>query len=136
MRVGGRLQVAVGTYQDSSNHIQGLLVTESGGVWSASEANLSGVSPNSNPIVSLDSVSCTSAGDCSAVGSYADSTTFNQGLLLTQTNGVWSAAKANISALSPATNPAASVNSVSCTSAGDCSAVGSYHDSSGTQGFS
>src|SRR5207248_2075359 len=79
------------------------------------------------------SVSCSSAGNCSAVGDYRDSSSNTQGLLLTQTGGVWSAAaKADVSALSPATNPFVVLSSVSCASAGNCSAVGYYIDGSST----
>jgi hypothetical protein len=54
-------------------------------------------------------------------------------LLLTQTGGSWSAAKADVSALNNTTNPNVVANSVSCASAGNCSAVGSYTDSSGNR---
>jgi PASTA domain-containing protein/List-Bact-rpt repeat protein len=83
--------------------------------------------------VNLNAVSCASAGDCSAVGTYVDSSGNTAGLLLTETAGSWAA---GIAAVLPAnaaagTNSAVSIGSVSCSSAGDCSAVGSYVDSSG-----
>src|ERR1700745_3950560 len=46
----------------------------------------------SNPVVNLPSVSCASAGNCTAVGNYTDNSGNSaQGLLLTQTAGTWAA---------------------------------------------
>jgi hypothetical protein len=78
-------------------------------------------------------VSCASAGNCTAVGSYDDSSGHQQGLLWTETSGTWAA---GVEASLPAnanTTPAglSSVSSVSCASAGTCTAVGEYIDSSG-----
>jgi hypothetical protein len=76
-------------------------------------------------------VSCGSAGNCAAVGSYVDSSGNVQGLLLTGTSGTWAA---GVEASLPANadkDPKANLNSVSCASAGNCTAVGEYDDSSG-----
>src|SRR5580658_4934366 len=43
----------------------------------------------SNPLVDLESVSCVSVGNCTAVGSYLDDSGEAQGLLLTETSRVW-----------------------------------------------
>src|SRR5207244_1069792 len=82
---------AVGTYFDSSNHREGLLLSEIAGTWAtAVEATLPAKpGSNQNPLVSLNSVSCASAGDCSAVGDYADNSSHGQGLLLSETAGTW-----------------------------------------------
>src|SRR5207244_10015272 len=39
--------------------------------------------------VTLNSVSCASAGNCSAAGTYFDSSSHAQGLLLSETAGTW-----------------------------------------------
>src|SRR5947209_5643317 len=84
-----------------------------------------------DPGVALSSVSCPAAGDCSAVGSYLDSSGNRQGLLLTESAGTWTT---GVEALLPAdagSNPGGGPISVSCAAAGYCSAVGNYVDSSG-----
>src|SRR5436305_8015324 len=43
----------------------------------------------SSPGVFLASVSCRSAGNCSAVGTYIDASLHFQGLLLTESGGAW-----------------------------------------------
>src|SRR5437763_3115802 len=122
---------AVGEYHDSAGHYQGLLLTESAGTWAAGiEATLP-AGARANPGVSLSSVSCPSAGNCSAVGNYYDSAGQRQGLLLTESAGTWATAVEATLPAGVATNPDVSINSVSCPSAGNCSAVGNYYDSAG-----
>ena len=77
-------------------------------------------------------MSCASAGDCSTVGFYTDSSG-QQGLLLGESGGTWSAgAKATLPA-SAGSSPYVNLLSVSCAAAGECSTVGNYFDSSGAQ---
>ncbi len=123
---------AVGNYWDGSNHYQGLLLSQSGGTWSAGiKAPLPG-DAGSDPGVHLPSVSCASAGECSAVGYYVDSSGHQQGLLLSESGGAWSAVEAPLPS-GAGSSPDVSLTSVSCASAGNCSAVGDYVDSSGHQ---
>ncbi len=122
---------AVGSYGDSSGHEQGLLLTETWGTWATGvEASLP-ANAGTNPFASPGSVSCASAGNCTAVGEYEDSSGHQQGLLWTETSGTWAT---GVEAPLPAnadTNGLANVASVSCASAGNCTAVGEYEDSSG-----
>ncbi len=121
----------VGYYTDSSGHRQGLLLSETSGTWAAGvEASLP-ANARTNPNASLERVSCASAGNCTAVGGYTDSSGHRQGLLLSETSGTWAA---GVEASLPAnarTNPNASLSSVSCAASGNCTAVGEYEDSSG-----
>ena len=84
----------------------------------------------STPFVNLRSVSCASAGNCSAVGYYNDSSGHRHGLLLTETAGMWTRGLEPGLPANAGANPDAGLSSVSCASAGNCSAVGSYVDSS------
>jgi hypothetical protein len=129
---------AVGTYADSSGQQQGLLLTETGGVWAPGvEATLPANAGSPSAFVpsgvGLGSVSCASAGNCSAVGTYPDSSGHGQGLLVTETNGSWSAAVEATLPANAASDANVSLDSVSCVSAGNCSAVGTYVDTSGVQ---
>ena len=127
---------AVGTYTDSSGHREGVLLSETAGVWATGvEAQLS-ANAASNPMVILNSVSCPSAGNCTAVGHYLDSSGKLQGLLLTETAGVWATGVEASLPSNAGTVPNVVLNSVSCPSAGNCAAAGQYTDSSfHTQGL-
>ena len=121
---------AVGTYFDSSIHAQGLLLSESSGTWATGVEATLPANAGTNPNVRLKSVSCASPGNCTAVGSYADSSTNRQGLLLSQTSGTWAT---GVEATLPANagpSPAVELRSVSCPSVGTCTATGHYTDSS------
>ncbi len=129
---------AVGSYLDNSGATQGLLLTETAGMWATGvEAVLPASAATSKQDVSLYSVSCSSAGNCSAVGSYLDNSGATQGLLLTETAGTWATGVEAVLPANAATSKQdVSLYPVSCSSAGNCSAVGSYTDSSGaTQGL-
>ena len=120
---------AVGRYTDSSGNQQGLLLTQTRGTWRAVKAPLP-AGAAARPDVSVNSVSCASARTCTAVGSYADSSRNQQGLLLTRTAGTWRAVKAPLPA-GAAAHSFVTLSSVSCASAGTCTAVGGYASSSG-----
>jgi hypothetical protein len=124
---------AVGWYVDSSGHQQGQLLTESGTSWTATKAPLP-ADAAADPAVSMTSVSCAAAATCAATGSYTDSSSSQQGLLLTWDGTSWTAAKAPLPADASATGPAATITSVSCASATTCAATGSYIDSSSFKG--
>jgi hypothetical protein len=132
---------AVGDYRDGARKEQGLLLSESAGVWGTGvEMSLpANASSEPGPSVRLNRLSCPSAGNCTAVGTYADISGNLRGFLVSETAGTWSAAPmmpslpANVAA-----NPEepTSMGGVSCTSAGNCMAVGDYTDSSGDlEGF-
>jgi hypothetical protein len=76
------------------------------------------------------SVSCGSAGNCSAGGGYSDASSHQQGFVVNQTNGIWGKAieVPGLAALN--VGPGAYVVAVSCGAAGRCSAVGEYTDAS------
>src|SRR2546430_292900 len=124
---------AAGSYNDSSGNQQGLVLTETAGTWAmGAEASLP-ASAASSPNVSLRSVSCAPAGNCSAVGDYADSSSHRRGLLLTETAGIWTmGVKASLPA-NTGSNPGVRLDSVSCASVANCSAVGAYDDSVGSR---
>ncbi len=84
----------------------------------------------------VTSVSCPSAGNCVAGGSYTNRTGHSQAFVASERHGVWG--KAIEVPGSGALNKGgdAAVNSVSCPSAGECAAGGGYVGRSGTgQGF-
>ena len=119
---------AIGTYDDSSGNQQGVLLTETDGSWSAGVEAVLPPDAATSQFVQWGGLSCASAGNCAAVGLYSPvGHPFGGGLMLTETNGSWSA---GVAAVSPAPDSNAELNSVSCGSAGNCVAVGTYDDSS------
>jgi len=116
--------VAGGSYTDSSGNTQGLLLTWSGGSWTAAEAPV----PNdaaSNPWAQIEGLSCPTTTQCVAVGSYGSQDA--EGLLWTWSAGSWTVA--NLPALPGGANDSDSnLYGVSCPSASQCVAVGYYND--------
>jgi hypothetical protein len=119
---------AVGSYYDSAGVFEGLLLTEKAGHWAAGVEAVAPANKSFDPWVNLASVSCASAGNCTAVGSYINSSEGSSGLLLTETAGRWGA---GVEAVLPADDvypedDNVQIYSVSCASAGNCIAVGNY----------
>ena len=72
-----------------------------------------------------NSISCASAGNCVAVGSY-DPNTGNVALLETEINGTWASVTPPLPANADTTTPDSYLDQVSCSSPGNCAAVGYY----------
>ena len=138
--------MVVGSYLNSHARVQGLLEVERWGNWSgvsqqAIGSDLPGNAAAEIPtagqpalVVTLDSVSCATGGQCVAAGTYIDNSTPNghqQGLLVTgdePTIGspwTFSGTEATLPA-DAVTNPEVSLSSISCPSVGACEAVGTY----------
>jgi hypothetical protein len=121
---------AVGTYHDGSGHTQGLLWSESSGTWASAVRAVPPGNAQTDPEVSLSAVSCSSPGNCAAVGSYIDNAGHRQGLLLDESSGAWATGLEVVLPGTPLANPSVGLSSVSCPANGDCTAVGDYEDSS------
>ena len=130
---------AIGYYRDSTENEQGFLLSESAGVWGTGVEVSLPANASSGPSVRLNQLSCPSAGNCTAVGNYADIAGNGRGFLVSETAGTWSAAPVAPSLpANAASNPEdrMRMGGVSCALAGNCVAVGDYTDSSGnTEGF-
>jgi hypothetical protein len=131
--------VAVGHYGPSTNGQMGLLLTDSGGSWTAAEAPLTANGANGGE-GEVPSVSCGAVSQCVAVGAYYDNSGsgYEQGLLLTNSEGSWSAASAPLPANAQTaygTYTQGLVSGVSCPSAAQCVAVGNYVANSGSGGL-
>ena len=121
---------AGGAYTDSSGHSQAFVVDETGGVWGTAEEVPGTAALNQGGFAQLKSVSCGSAGTCSAGGSYSDSFGHDQAFVVNRTHGIWSTAEPVHGPAIFSRHRSAVIFSVSCASAGSCSAGGSYSDSS------
>jgi hypothetical protein len=109
-----------GGYFDGSG-AQAFVISEVNGTW-APAREVAG-SLNSNGDASVTSVSCASARNCSAGGTY-DYGGYNAAFVVSEKNGVWGQA-INVPGLRKVARDAY-FSSVSCPSAGNCAAGGSY----------
>ena len=118
---------AVGFYQTSAGD-RNFVVTELAGVW---EAGVALNAPTAEPS-RLESVACTSVGNCIAVGDYNVGASIEADVIQ-EKGGIWSVGT-EVQLPSNAVSTAsqiAGMNSVACSSLGNCIAVGDYvYDSS------
>lgn len=125
--------VAVGSYVDDLDETEMMAMSQSGGSWS-NGVELTPPSTASNPANPyLTGVSCPSAGNCMAVGSYADASGSPQAMAVPESAGTWQQAVEVAAPAGAGAYPYAFLNGVSCTSIGTCAAVGYYEDNSGYQ---
>jgi len=131
---------AAGAAQNAVSQVgaKAAVVESSSGVWAGAQAiTLPGdhVAPNGSDGFSdaLLSVTCWQVGDCVAVGQYGVSKNFGlifgqhtvpTPMVATETNGTWASAVAI--SLPTAVDTEGTLSSVSCPSAGNCTAVGNY----------
>ena len=105
---------------------QAFVVNEIDGIWHKA-IKVPGIAAlNQGGVAVIESVSCASAGNCSAGGDYTDRSFHQQAFVVGQVNGTWHTAIEVPG--TPALNQGgyAAITSVPCTSAGDCSAGGYY----------
>ena len=116
--------------------VQAFVVNETGGTWGTAQEVPGTAALNGGGYATVNSVSCTSAGNCTAGGSYTTSTPVTQAFIADETSGTWGKARAVPGSAALNKRGLAQINSVSCTSAGDCTAAGFYLDVSfNTQAF-
>jgi len=122
---------AGGTYSDSGSTSQAFVVTQANGIWGTAKEVPGTAALNVGGYATVNSVSCATAGNCSAGGNYQGGTTGEQAFVVTQTNGTWGKAEEVPGTATLNTGGNAAVNSVSCPSAGNCTAAGYYFGSGG-----
>jgi hypothetical protein len=127
---------AGGWYTQSSGNQQAFVITQTGSTWGTAKEVPGTAALNQTGFAVVNSVSCTSPGNCTAGGEYNDSSDRGQAFTVTQTGGTWAKAKKvpGTGALNQGGGAGvngAAVTSVSCRSAGNCSAGGQYKDSAG-----
>jgi Big-like domain-containing protein len=125
---------AVGFYAPSANHGQAFTATMANGKWGPAVVVPGSASLNKGGFAQLNSVSCPTAGNCSAGGSYTASNASTQPMVVTEKNGTWGAAIAVPGSATLNTGKNMSVTHVSCVAPGTCSAAGGFHASNHSQG--
>jgi hypothetical protein len=123
---------AGGYYRDSKGNQQAFVVSQSGGRWGRAEEVPGTAKLNVGGLAMVSSISCPSAGNCAAGGTYQ---TYNppgsgynsyQAYVVSERDGRWAKAETvpGIVALFPPPDENNHVTSVSCASAGNCTAGG------------
>ena len=118
---------AVGNYLNNTGHRVGLIETLSGGSWSEQVAPQPSDAATKQ-IAELSAVSCPTTSFCGAGGDYRNSQNGTQADVLVEVNGTWKAQDAPLTA--DAAAPVSRLDgfeSISCTAASVCEAVGNYH---------
>jgi hypothetical protein len=127
---------AGGYYTDRSGHAQAFVVSQVRGTWRSAREPPGTAALNRRGNASISSVSCVSAGNCSAGGDYGDAPGHTQVFVVSEVNGTWQTAAEVPGTAALNAGGGANFYSVSCASAGNCSAGGDYGDSPGhTQVF-
>jgi hypothetical protein len=124
---------AGGYYADNSANTQAFVVSQVSGIWGTAKKVPGTATLNTGGDAWLTSVSCASAGNCSAGGYYSDSSYHRYAFVVSQVSGTWHSAKQVPGTATLNTGGWAAINSVACASAGNCSAGGYYTDSSSHQ---
>ena len=128
---------AGGSYEDADGNTQAFVVNETSSVW-GTPIELSATSGEgylgSGGYAEVASLSCSSAGNCAAGGSYEDANGNTQAFVVNEVNGTWGT-PIELGAIGGADgflgdSDYAYVQSVSCSSAGNCSAGGYYYAAS------
>jgi hypothetical protein len=123
---------AAGDYHDSKGNLQVFVASQTSRRWSTAHEIPGTGKLNVGGLAKVNSVSCPSAGSCAAGGYYQ---TYNppgsgynsfQAFVASQRNGRWALAEEvpGIAALAPPPDGDNSVSSVSCATAGNCTAGG------------
>jgi hypothetical protein len=122
---------AGGTYRDRHHRGHAFVVSEQNGRWGNAiqvpdlwKLNLGG------QVAGIGPVSCVSAGNCAAGGTYTDGSGHEQGFVAVEQDNRWGNATP-VPGLTALNTGFASVSAVSCVPAGSCAASGIYRDSSG-----
>jgi len=118
---------AIGEYQDTAGRRQVFVVKKVNGIWQKAMAMPGIVGLNRGGFASAESVSCASAGNCSAGGSYTDSSKHVQAFIVNEVMGTWHSAIKVPGTTALEQGGSAGLNSVSCPSVGSCSAGGYYN---------
>jgi hypothetical protein len=123
--------VAVGEYMDTNENMQGLIETQNGAAWTATEAQLP-ANGYSVAVDGLDSIACVAEGSCEIAGGYNDTAGNTQGLFESLSDGSWIPTEAQLPG-DANSQQFATLGPLACPVAGTCAAVGQYTDASGNQ---
>lgn len=124
---GAAACVAGGSYVDTAGHELPMIATSSRGHWARAfplTLPATPFDPNRDGLVT--SIACPVSNDCTATGYLGANFDEGQGFITTETHGAWSQGKTAAAPANAAAKPYAELFDVTCTSLGNCQAVGFY----------
>ena len=125
---------ASGPYVDIFREDQAFVASEVNGVWRQPQKVPGIAKLNTGGAAAAFSVSCGDRTNCVAGGYYTDSAKKTHPFVVDEVNGSWGTARRVLGI--PAASHRASINAISCGTAGNCAAGGYYGDAVGHyQGF-
>ena len=113
-----------------------IVVTEKRGVWGKVQ-RVTGLPGGSDPSQSVGMMSCSSACNCTATGSFqilADADAGSQVFVITEKNGTWGKAE-QFPGLDAIDNDNAGTSGISCWSPGNCTVIGGFDDGATDEPF-
>ena len=110
---------AVGDYTDTNGELQGFVVDEVDGTWGNAQQTPGLGYLNVDGAASTLAVSCSTPGNCSAGGSFADAAGYLESFGASELNGVWDSAQA-LPGPSPVNYGDSSMDWISCPTQGNC----------------
>src|SRR5215469_15379801 len=119
-----------GVYRDRSFHEQAFVVSEVNGRWATAVEVPGTAALNKGGQARVVSVSCGSVASCGAGGYYTDGSGGLEAFVVSEVNGRWATAVEVPGTAALNRGGYAQALSVSCASAGDCAAGGTYADGS------
>jgi hypothetical protein len=121
--------LGVGSY-DGPNGFEPFAVTQKHGRWGSARTFPRLIARNTGGDAGINSVACTSAGNCTGVGFYYNGNGQDVVFAISQKHGTWGAITPipGMAALRPSGIGQSNVTSLSCFSAGNCTAGGVYGD--------
>lgn len=121
--------VAAGSYDDVGGNQEPLLDVEASSSWANVVAALPGDANTAPTLDVLNRASCSSDGNCVAVGVYETEDNYQEALLEVETAGTWANVAAAVPSDANTVVPLDTLSGVSCPEDGNCVAVGFYSSS-------
>ncbi len=120
---------AIGVYKVHTTPIartEGFVVNEIRGRWTRTTEIALPPDANADPFTTLNQITCASAGNCVAVGSYLDTQNITHGLVVNQVRGSWRVGESVTLPGDANAYPVGQLSEVTCAAVNNCTALGTY----------
>ena len=124
---------AVGVYTDAARHQQVFVANEKNGTWNNALEVPGLAALNKGGGAEASGVSCASAGNCAATGTYSDAQGHQHAFVADEKNGTWQNTHAIPGLVKLNPGGTSSAFSLSCASPGNCAVGGSYLTTASTE---
>jgi hypothetical protein len=113
------------------------LLNEVKGVWRHPTRLVPPSQADVHPALTINALSCATAGNCAAVGSFEDTHSNGESFVANEVRGLWKRAnEVSLPSRAGSSLQNSEIHSVACWSPGNCSAIGTYQDNTVPAGYS